>query len=111
MLLKLKELRDVNREKIRTLRRTENFRKNRRERARKRAQFTSNPFGFVKKLLGDKRSGRLDCPKEEVESYLRDTHSDPDRDKDLGHQHRLINPEEPTVQFDISGSKISDKES
>ncbi|CAC5377735.1 unnamed protein product [Mytilus coruscus] len=76
------------------------------ERARKRSQLTANPFGFIKKLLGDKRSGRLDCPKEEVEHYLRDTHSDPDRERDLIDQHRLISLDEPTLEFDMSEPKL-----
>ena len=40
----LKEQRNVNRERTRTLRSADNFRKNRRERVRKRSQFTDNPF-------------------------------------------------------------------
>lgn len=51
-------------------------RRDQRERARKRASFTANPFLFIKKLLGDKKSGHLTCMKEEVEEYLQVTHGD-----------------------------------
>ncbi|VDH90514.1 Hypothetical predicted protein [Mytilus galloprovincialis] len=49
----LKKLRDFNRERIQTMRRAEKLRKNRRERERKRSQFTAYSFAFVKKLIGE----------------------------------------------------------
>ena len=72
-----------------------------RERARKRAAFINNPFGFMKELLGQKRSGRLDCSKEEVDKYLHDTFSDPTRDQDLGQCKSVIRPPEPAEAFDL----------
>ena len=49
----LKDLQQNHRERIKTLRRAENIRNNRRARMQARARFTANPFGFVKKLLGE----------------------------------------------------------
>ena len=69
----LSELRSFNREKLKSLRRAENHRRNKREKRQKRARFTSNPFRYVSSLLGVKRSGKLNKPKEEVEAYLRTT--------------------------------------
>ena len=106
----LEELRGTLRSRLKTLRRAENSRRKRKERMKKRAQFTSNPFQFVKKLLGDKRSGRLDCPKEEVEQHLRDTHSDPNRQQELGDCPQLLQPDEPTVTFDESEPKWKEVE-
>jgi hypothetical protein len=98
----LEELRHVMRERLKSLRRAENSRQKGRDRARKRAQFISNPFEFLKKLLGDKRSGRLQCPREEVEKHLRETHNDPRRDEALEYCAGLLQPEEPTVAFDLA---------
>ncbi len=57
----LAELQNILRKKLMILRRAEWHRRRGRERARKRAAFIANPFGFTKQLLGDKRSGRLEC--------------------------------------------------
>lgn len=51
------ELRGMGRERLIILRRAEWNRKSGKEKARKRSAFIANPFGFVKKLLGQKRSG------------------------------------------------------
>ena len=106
----LEELRGILRGRLKTLRRAENSRRKRKERIRRRAQFTSNPFQFVKKLLGDKRSGRLECPREEVEQHLRDTHSDLDRQQELGECPQLLQPDDPIVAFDESEPKWKEVE-
>ncbi|TWW62333.1 hypothetical protein D4764_04G0009800 [Takifugu flavidus] len=48
----LKELYNILRKKLKTLRRAEWHRRRGRERARKRAAFIANPFRFSKQLLG-----------------------------------------------------------
>ena len=102
------ELRKHLRELVALLRRAENTRKNRKEWARKRANFTANPFQFTKKLLGDKRSGRLDCPRQEVEEHLRNTHSDDNRDLDLGDPITLLSLGPPTSVFDDAEPKLQE---
>ncbi|KAK0148843.1 hypothetical protein N1851_010754 [Merluccius polli] len=69
----LAELRNILRKRLMTLRRAEWHRRRRKERARKRAAFIANPFGFTKQLLGKKRSGQLTCSKAEIDLHLRDT--------------------------------------
>ena len=96
----LVELRLMLRKRLLILRRAEQHRRRRRERARKRAAFINNPFGFMKKLLGQKRSGHLVCSKEEVDQHLHDTFSDPTRDQELGQCKALIKPPEPAEAFD-----------
>lgn len=59
----LAELRVMLRKRLLILRRAEQHRRRRRERAKKWAALINNPFGFTKELLGQKRSGRLDCSK------------------------------------------------
>lgn len=60
----LKEIWDTLRERIKTLRRAEYYRRDRRRRAKQREQFTKNPFAYLSKLLGDKRSGQLQASRE-----------------------------------------------
>lgn len=72
----LAEFHAILRKKLMTLRRAEWHRRRRKERARKRAAFIANPFGFTKQLLGKKRSGRLTCSKVEISRHLRDTFCD-----------------------------------
>ena len=54
-----------------------------------------------KKLLGDKRSGQLNCPTEELNTYPRDNLNDPERDKELGNLEAVIRPHQPTNKFDL----------
>ena len=85
-----------------TLKRAEYHWRRRKERANKRAAFISNPYGFTKDLLGQKRSGSLKCSKEELEEHLSSTYSDPRCDKQLEEFSRLIEPHEATKEFDLS---------
>lgn len=89
----LAERHDILRKELLTFRRAEWHRRRRKERARKRDAFISNPFAFTKKLLGDKRSGSIMCPTKEVNFFLHNTLSDPERDQEL---------EPPTVGFDMT---------
>ena len=59
----------------------------------------------MKKLLGGKRSGRLDCPKTEVEEKLWDTHGDLRREEELKECAGNIEPAAPTVAFDTGELK------
>ena len=97
----LTELREILRAKLRTIRKAEWHRRRRKERARKRTSFHTDPFGFAKKLLGDKRSGQLNCLTEELNTYLRDNLSDPERDKEQGNLEAVIRPHQPTTKFDL----------
>lgn len=49
------------------------------ERGAESAQFSKDPYRFVKALLGEARSGTWTSSKEEVEEVLRSTHCDPHR--------------------------------
>lgn len=80
--------------------RVEWHRRNGKERAWKRNALIGNPFGFTKKLLGEKWSGHLTCPVEEIDNHLLTTFSDTLRDLDLGPCRDLVEPPEPGTQFD-----------
>ena len=100
----LEELRGILRGELKTLRRAEWHRRRRRrrrkERSKKRANFLSNPFGFARTLLGEKRNGNLEVLKEEINYHLRDTMSDTAKDQDMGINNRLSHQKPPVVQYD-----------
>ena len=70
--------------------------------------FTANPFRVVTRLLGDKRSGTLKKSKEEVEEYLRQTHSDPQKGVALGDNDMLPNPPPPASEFNYAQPTMSE---
>ena len=80
----LTQLRATLRSQLTSLRKSENTRRKTRERAKKGAAFTANPYKFARSLLDKERSGKLETPLEEVEKYLHVTHSDPHREDALG---------------------------
>ena len=73
----LEQLRTQLRERLKLLRRAELNRRKRKEREKRRTQFTANPFQFVSRMLGAKRSGTLECTQQEVEDYICQMNSDP----------------------------------
>ena len=77
-------MRDTLRSQLTSLRKAENTRRKTRERAKKRVQFTANPYKFRKSLLDKERSGVLETNIKEVEAYLHEPHSDPNREDPLG---------------------------
>ena len=109
--LGLSQLRDTLRTQLKSLRRAENTRRKGRERTRKRAAFTANPFKFAKTLLDKERSGTLETPLEEVEKYLHDTHSDVNREEALGDCDRIdpaLPPETPLVTTEPTLGEVKD---
>jgi len=97
----IKALRQVLQAQLSALRKAERRRRVKRQKEKRRAQFIANPYKFVSELLGGKKSGRLQCPQEELEKHLRETYSDKDREKPLG-ECRLLNEQPlPSVAFDL----------
>lgn len=89
------------RKRLQILHRAEQHSRWRSERARKRASFFNNPSGFMKKLLGQKRSGRLACFKKEINQHLHNTFSEPTRDRELGQCNAVIRLPQPAEAFDL----------
>ncbi|XP_052260987.1 uncharacterized protein LOC127865138 [Dreissena polymorpha] len=98
----LTQLRDTVRSQLTSLRKAENNRRKTRERAKKRAAFTANPYKFGRSLLDKKRSGKLETPLEEVENYLHVTHSDPNREDVLGDCDRIDTAKQPEKQLNAT---------
>ncbi|XP_063050368.1 uncharacterized protein LOC134445223 [Engraulis encrasicolus] len=104
----LVELRVILRKKLISLRRAEWHRRKGRERARKHTAFIANPFGFTKKLLGQKRSGILTCPEDDINHHLSETYSDRQREEDLGPCRELISPPLPSSQFNTKEPTLTE---
>ncbi|XP_019641511.1 PREDICTED: uncharacterized protein LOC109482994 [Branchiostoma belcheri] len=98
----IKQLTCQLRERLCRLRRAENVRKQRKQRANKRAQFVRDPFRFTKSLLGEAKSGRLASGKEEVEEFLREAHNDELRHEALEENSRIKPVPVPTKPLDTS---------
>ncbi|XP_052260999.1 uncharacterized protein LOC127865146 [Dreissena polymorpha] len=98
--LGLQELRDLQRKQLRELRKAETARKNRRKRAQQKTSFIANPYKFSKKLLDKEKSGILNSSMEEIQTHLRDTHSDTRRDDPLGPCAHIMPEPAPTIALD-----------
>ncbi|XP_053395693.1 uncharacterized protein LOC128555904 [Mercenaria mercenaria] len=102
--ISLQELRDVQRSHLLSLRRAEEANKRRKLKARKRAAFVANPFKFSKSLFNKEKSGKLQSSIEEIQQYLRDTHSDHQREEPLGHCPKLEAETPPNTTLDTKES-------
>ena len=102
------ELRDILRKKLKNISQAERNRNKRKKKQKAREEFSKNPFEFTSKLLGKARSGRLECPKEEVEEYLAKTHDDEHRLMPLDENPDLYKPEDPIMTFDESDIKLKE---
>ena len=74
----LKAIRDDLRKQLQSLRAAERNRQKRRRRAKARSQFIKSPYNYVKKMLGNPKSGELESEVNDVEQHLADAHNDKD---------------------------------
>jgi hypothetical protein len=92
----LKDLRKKLRTELRNINMVERSNKQRRDRAKKRSKFVANPFKFTSDLLGGKKSGRFECPREQLEEHLKETHNGSQRRNSLGQCPQLMDQPEPS---------------
>ncbi|XP_060603696.1 uncharacterized protein LOC132756599 [Ruditapes philippinarum] len=104
----LKVLRESIRKELKSLRRAENLRKRRHERQKKRAQFTKDSFQFVRRLLGEKKSGKLQCTKEEANKHIKEMYSDTNCLEELGSCEKLLEPDLPEFEFDSAEPRLQE---
>ena len=104
----LSELREDLRGKLKSLRAAEASYQKKKKRRSARNQFLRNPYGYTSKILGQARSGELECPKEELEHHLQTTHSDPMRDENMPDAVQLEVPTEPEISFNEADIKLSE---
>ena len=104
----LAQIRNELRSELRSLRKAEHDRNKRRRRARARAAFMKGPFNFVKTVLGNPRSGKLESEMVDVEQSLAEAHNDIRADAELDEIERLISPPEPRVQFKLNDITLAE---
>ncbi|KAE8301041.1 hypothetical protein D5F01_LYC01192 [Larimichthys crocea] len=75
-----------------SLRRAENLWKRRRKKEQTRTRFYKDPFKFLKTLFTKEKSGVLKTTQNDLEEFLRATHSDP-----KCHEHLAIPPDIPPI--------------
>lgn len=98
----IKEITSSLREHLKRLRRVERTRKLRKQREKRRAQFTKDPYNFTRSLLGETRSGSLSNPKEEVEAFLKETHSDSYSALELNKNPEVGTADRPSIMFNAN---------
>ena len=96
------------RQKLACKRRAERIRKRRKRKEKERASFIRNPFRHARQLLEEKKSGKLEATKEEIEQYIRDQYSDPARNVPLGSPGYVPPPSPPASPFVCSPTRLSD---
>ena len=104
----LKPLWEEVKENLAGLRRAERIRKRRRRKERERSNFFKNPFKHARQLLEDKRSGKLEISRPELESYIKEQYSDPAKATPLGSPGYVPRPAPPTSLFDAALPKLSE---
>ncbi len=90
------------------LRRAERIRKRRRRKEKERRNFFKNPFKHARQLLEDKRSGKLEITRSELESYIKEQYSDPEKATPLGSPGYVPRPAPPAFLFDAALPKLSE---
>ena len=93
----LKVLWNEVRQKLACLRRAERIRKRRKRKEKERARFIRNPFRHARQLLEEKKSGKLEATKEEIEQHIRGQYTDPKRNLPLGSPGYVPPPPPPNT--------------
>ena len=84
------------------------IRKRRRRREKERSKFFKNPFKHVRQLLEDKRSGKLEITRSELENYIKEQYSDPEKATPLGSPLYVPRPAPPAFLFNAAFPKLSE---
>ena len=84
------------------MKRAESIRKRRRKYKNNSEEFRKQPYNFARKVLDPQVQGELESSKEEVQEFLRKSHSDEHREKELGSMERLIQYPEPEFVYETS---------
>ena len=95
-----KAIQELQQEKLKQLRlakRAESLRKNRRKMAKNSSNFLRQPFQFAREVIKPKPKGNLENTQEEVETFLKDAHSDKERNEPLPINEHLMEFPEPEI--------------
>ncbi|KAL2097226.1 hypothetical protein ACEWY4_006433 [Coilia grayii] len=94
-------------QKLAKPRHADRIRKRRKRKEKERRAFFQDPFGYARQLLDEKRSGKLDISKEELEQYAKTHYTDAAKDTPLGSSGYIQRPPPPTIAFDTSPPRRS----
>ena len=103
----LKVLWEDVRQRLSKLCRVERIRKRSNQKQKERASFFKDPFKQVRQLLEEKKSGRLETTREQMEKHVKRQYSDPLRNVSLGTPGYVPRPAPPTTELNIKPPKLS----
>lgn len=106
----LKVLWDEVRQNLARLRRVERIRRRRKRREKERTNFFRDPFKYARQMLDEKRSGKLNVSKEELEQHIKSQYSDSKRTSHLGSPGYVPRPAPPTLPYNSSPPKLREVE-
>lgn len=95
----LKVLWEEVRERLARLRRAERIRKRSKRKQKERADFFKDPYKYARQLLEEKKSGKLEASREQIEQHVKRQCSDPLREIPLGPPGYVPRPAPPTAEF------------
>lgn len=104
----LKVLWEEVRQRLSKLRRAERIRKRSNRKQKERASFFKDPFKHARQLLEEKKSGKLETTREQMEQHVKRQCSDPLRNVPLGIPGYVPRPAPPTTEFNIKPPKLSE---
>ena len=107
----LKVLYEEVKKKHRQLLRDERRAERRRAQKKTLKEFTSNPYKFAKKLFDEKKGGKLECTKDDLEKHLKETYTDPKRNTKLPPIDGLKRPTAPGKSFNMNELKMKEVDS
>ncbi|GFN80460.1 reverse transcriptase [Plakobranchus ocellatus] len=82
------------------LSRAESARKKRSQKRKNQERFIRDPFQFARQLFQQPKTGTLTVEREELETHLKKTYSDPTREIPLEETSGLVWPAAPGIKFD-----------
>ncbi|GFO23739.1 reverse transcriptase [Plakobranchus ocellatus] len=82
------------------LSRAESARKKRSQKRKNQERFIRDPFQFARQLFQQPKSGTVTVEREELETHLKKTYSDPTREIPLEETTGLVWPAAPGIKFD-----------
>ncbi|GFO37480.1 polyprotein [Plakobranchus ocellatus] len=82
------------------LSRAESARKKRSQKRKNQERFIRDPFQFARQLFQQSKSGTLTVDREELETHLKKTYSDPTREIPVEETTGLVRPAAPGEKFD-----------
>ena len=104
----LKQLRDTLRDKQKNITKAEQTSAPRKKKNKQRTAFIPNPYSYTSQMLGQSRSGTLNCRQAELEDHLFQTHHDPCGGEELSPFEGLTSVHEPKCAFSLGQIQLKE---